>query len=163
MRKLSNKGFTIIELLVVIAIIGLLSTLAVVALKSALAKSRDAKRLADVKQIQAALELYFADQAPNAYPTGAGIVLGKPAANALCKVAAGFQPGPCAAGVTTYMGLVPRAPERGDGGLNCSTARDEYLYNPIGSGAAYTINFCLGSDTGNLKAGSRTADPNGIR
>ena len=53
-----NKGFTLIELLVVIAIIGLLSTLAVVALNSARAKSRDAKRVADVKQIQTALEIY---------------------------------------------------------------------------------------------------------
>ena len=56
MRK--QRGFTLIELLVVIAIIGLLSTLAVVALNNARMKSRDAKRVSDVKQIQTALELY---------------------------------------------------------------------------------------------------------
>ena len=48
----NKKGFTLIELLVVIAIIGLLSTLAVIALGSARQKSRDAKRLSDLKQVQ---------------------------------------------------------------------------------------------------------------
>lgn len=63
---MNKKGFTLIELLVVIAIIGLLSTLAVVALGSARTKARDSKRLADLKQLQTALELYYTDQ--NAYP-----------------------------------------------------------------------------------------------
>ena len=53
-----KKGFTLIELLVVISIIGLLSTLAVVALSSARNKSRDTRRLADIKQLTTALELY---------------------------------------------------------------------------------------------------------
>ena len=66
----NRKGFTLIELLVVIAIIGLLSTLAVVALSSARSKSRDAKRIADVKQVQTALELFYNDA--QSYPQGTG-------------------------------------------------------------------------------------------
>jgi len=66
MKIKKNKGFTLIELLVVIAIIGLLSTLAVVALNSARSKSRDAKRVADIKQVQTALELYYNDN--DGYP-----------------------------------------------------------------------------------------------
>ena len=62
----NKKGFTLIELLVVIAIIGLLSTLAVVALTSARTKARDSKRVADMKQLQTAMELYYSDNA--AYP-----------------------------------------------------------------------------------------------
>lgn len=62
-----NKGFTLIELLVVIAIIGLLSSVVLASLNSARKKARDARRVADVKQIQLALEMSF-DAARN-YPT----------------------------------------------------------------------------------------------
>jgi prepilin-type N-terminal cleavage/methylation domain-containing protein len=55
----SKKGFTLIELMIVIAIIGILTAVVLAALSSARAKSRDAKRLSDVKQIQLALENYF--------------------------------------------------------------------------------------------------------
>lgn len=54
-----RKGFTLIELLVVIAIIGLLSTIVLVSLNRARAKSRDAKRKTDLKQIEIALEMYW--------------------------------------------------------------------------------------------------------
>ena len=62
-----KKGFTLIELLVVIAIIGILSTIVVVALGAAKAKSRDARRLSDVRNIALALEQYYSDN--TAYPT----------------------------------------------------------------------------------------------
>lgn len=53
-----RSGFTLIELLVVIAIIGLLSSVVLAALSSARKKARDAKRMADIKSIQLALEFY---------------------------------------------------------------------------------------------------------
>ncbi|MFH1522592.1 MAG: type II secretion system protein [Patescibacteria group bacterium] len=61
-----KNGFTLIELLVVISIIGLLSSMAVYAINSARLKARDIKRLADLKQIQKALELYYDNH--NQYP-----------------------------------------------------------------------------------------------
>jgi prepilin-type N-terminal cleavage/methylation domain-containing protein len=59
MFKRSSRGFTLIELLVVIAIIGILSSVVLASLNDARQKSRDAKRVADIKQLQLALELYF--------------------------------------------------------------------------------------------------------
>lgn len=58
MRK--QKGFTLIELLIVIAIIGILASVILVNLNSARLKARDARRLAEIKSIQSALEVYFA-------------------------------------------------------------------------------------------------------
>src|SRR3989338_492246 len=53
------RGFTLIELLVGIAIIGLLMNIIMVSLGSAKAKSRDARRQADIKNIQLALAVYY--------------------------------------------------------------------------------------------------------
>ena len=55
-RKL--RGFTLIELLVVIAIIAILASIILASLNSARIKSRDTRRVADVKELQNALELY---------------------------------------------------------------------------------------------------------
>lgn len=71
-RKTKTRGFTLIELLVVIAIIGILSSVVLASLNSARKKSRDARRIADVKQLQLALELYFDSASPNAYPATLG-------------------------------------------------------------------------------------------
>lgn len=62
-----KRGFTLIELLVVIAIIGLLATIITASLSTAKAKSRDARRIADIKTLQTALDLYYNDN--YAYPT----------------------------------------------------------------------------------------------
>lgn len=65
--KLKNKGmnddtgFTLIELLVVVAIIGILSSVIVSSLSTIKLKTRDAKRISDLKQIKIALESYFLD------------------------------------------------------------------------------------------------------
>ena len=69
-----TAGFTLIELLVVIAIIGILSSVVLASLSSARAKSRDARRMSDLRQVQTALELYYSDF--GRYPTdGAGTLL----------------------------------------------------------------------------------------
>ncbi len=62
----SARGFTLIELLVVIAIIGILSSVVLASLNSARKKGRDARRIADIKQLQLALELSY--DANNTYP-----------------------------------------------------------------------------------------------
>lgn len=69
MKQSSTRGFTLIELLVVIAIIGILSSVVLASLNSARMKSRDARRIADMKQLQTALELYY--DANSSYPATA--------------------------------------------------------------------------------------------
>lgn len=133
--KNNKKGFTLIELLVVIAIIGLLSTLAVVALNNARQKSRDAKRVADVKQLQTALELYFNDK--GSYPAGTAAVLGASAAG--CMDDNGFGTPPCATD-PIYMAQVPSDPQ----------APHFYEYNAAASETNYSIEFFLEGDTGGL-------------
>ena len=63
----SARGFTLIELLVVIAIIGILSSIVLASLNTARLKSRDARRVADLRQVQLAMQLYY--DANSQYPT----------------------------------------------------------------------------------------------
>lgn len=158
--KMKKKGFTLIELLVVIAIIGLLSTLAVVALNSARSKARDAKRIADIKQVQTALELYYNDN--NEYPIDDGVDGTTLGAEVTCLGSDGFATS-CTG--TLYMGLVPDNPE--PNGV-------DYLYQSIisssgnhcttvGDGCSiYYIGFELEGRTGNLPLGPKCARPSGI-
>ena len=53
------RGFTIIEMIVVIAIIGVLSSIVAVNVTNTIRKGRDARRIADVKQLQTALISYY--------------------------------------------------------------------------------------------------------
>ncbi len=61
-----SSGFTLIELLVVIAIIGILSSVVLASLNTARTKGNDAARMADVKSLKTAMELYYSDN--NTYP-----------------------------------------------------------------------------------------------
>ena len=62
-----GTGFTLVELLTVIAIIGILSSIVMASLLTARQKGRDARRIADIKQIQLALEQYYNEYLK--YPT----------------------------------------------------------------------------------------------
>ncbi len=151
--KRSQSGFTLIELLVVIAIIGLLSTLAVVALNSARQRSRDAKRVSDIRQVQTALELGFSET--NNYPVGSAVALGGASTKVLCNVAnaATFQATSAGCG-TIYMGLVPTNPTPNGA---------DYVYTSASASGAYSITFTLEGATGQLAAGTNCANQNGIQ
>ncbi len=65
-----TRGFTLIELLVVIAIIGILASVILASLNTARVKARDAYRKDELKQIEAALELYYNNN--GSYPATPG-------------------------------------------------------------------------------------------
>jgi type II secretion system protein G len=66
MKTLKSKGFTLIELLVVVAIIGILATVVLSSLGAARTRARDARRIAEMKNFETALEMYYLDN--NGYP-----------------------------------------------------------------------------------------------
>ncbi|MBI2414472.1 prepilin-type N-terminal cleavage/methylation domain-containing protein [candidate division WWE3 bacterium] len=70
-KQLNQVGFTLIELLVVVMVISALSGIVISLINSGgfRDKAKDGQRIADLKQLQTALELYFADN--RAYPVSA--------------------------------------------------------------------------------------------
>ncbi len=63
---INKKGFTLIEVLIVVAIIGILASVVLIGLGPLQRQGRDARRISDMKQVQAGLELYFTKN--GAYP-----------------------------------------------------------------------------------------------
>ena len=58
-KNLYKKAFTLVELMIVIAIIAVLTAIVTSNFAQSKAKSRDAKRISDLSQIQLALEMAF--------------------------------------------------------------------------------------------------------
>ncbi|MEI7451648.1 MAG: type II secretion system protein [Candidatus Falkowbacteria bacterium] len=142
-----KKAFTLIELLVVIAIIGILATIAVIALQNARAKARDARRVADVKQIQTALELFFNDA--QRYPTSTEFSSGQSLVY--------FN----GVNTTTYMAVIPTPPSPADGNCN-NDSNSAYSYSTTPNGSSYSISYCVGGPVGALASGAHCATPAGI-
>ncbi len=127
----------------------LLTSVGIEALGSARLKARDAKRVADIRQLNTALELYFDDF--NGYP--AADSKGQPA---------GITP--------NYIGVIPTSPQPADGA--CSDYYNSYWYAPVGNKHivngvtlydSYTYNFCLGEQAGSYHPGIAQLTPSGIK
>lgn len=127
-----DSGFTIIELLVVILVIGVLSgvLLGVVNSSGVRAKARDSQRKADLKKVQTALELYFADN--RAYPTSGSA-----------------SPGPYSweritgridnALVPDYIDPIPEDPSPSGSDSNPCSNPNNYRYNYYSDGDRYFL------------------------
>ncbi len=137
----NNKAFTLIELLVVIAIIGILGTLAIIALQQARSRARDSKRVADMKQVQTSLDLFYNQH--NRYPT-----------------ADEWNSGVIGTTGEIFMTEIPKAPAVADG--NCSEEENSYVYIPSDDNSSYQISFCIGKEVSNLVAGNLCLTPGGV-
>ena len=67
MKKNFRSGFTLLELMIVIVILGVLAALMTGNFVTSLKKGRDARRKADLQQIQRAFEMFYEDK--KVYPT----------------------------------------------------------------------------------------------
>lgn len=131
----SGRTIAIIVAVVIIGIIviGLLSSVVLLALGSARTKSRDAKRVSDIRQIASGLELYYVDN--------------------------GRYPANLSALSPDYLGEVPKAPTPQDG--ECSELDNSYTYSYLSTNN-YVVSFCLGYETGGISAGKHTLTPQGV-
>jgi len=116
----TNKGFTLIELLVVIAIIGLLSSVVLASLNSARQKARDARRVADLKQIQTAMELYY--DTCKQYPATLATT-----ANNCTGATATFG---------TYLSTIPKDPGTGS----------DYMYGTAAVNSVANMTYCAAAN-----------------
>jgi len=105
-------------------------------------KDRDARRIADVRQIMSAVELYYNDAGK--YPATEDVKPGKPLSYK---------------GVT-FMAIVPNNPmPNNDGSCPADT---NYSYKSLDNDNSYTLDYCLGEAVGDLTAGKHQATPNGL-
>ena len=149
---LAKKGFTLIELLIVIAIIGLIASLSVAAVNNAKQKSRDARRLSDIKQVQSGLDMYLSDKGfyPNDPIGTPKPMLGRVGAKTLSN---GNGWSDTISGAM-YIGIVPADP----------LPTQNYNYTVSGSGNSwYTITFTLEGTSSGYPAGLRTATPKSVQ
>ncbi len=98
------------------------------------AKAADAKRLADIRQLASAQELYFNDF--NSYPDNQNKL------------------------VPNYIGALPTSPTPAEG--SCTEQDNAYTYKFINKDK-YELSFCLGATTGGYAAGKHTLSQAGIQ
>lgn len=150
----AGAGFTLIELLIVIAILGILSISILLTLNpfTQIQKGNDAKRKADLSQIQKALEVYYQDY--GAYPDRWGYVLypitSAPGVTPVVKTqkdwGSSWQP---------YMNVIPKDPVSAKKYIYyTSNGQSYYLYASLDRGSkdpqACSGGQCSGAGLANM-------------
>lgn len=148
------------ELLIIGAIISVIGLISGYAVLSARSHTRDVTRLANVREMQMALEMYF--QMHSSYPIAAdATALGQ--ALTACLSSEGFSGSCPTSGPTPYLDVVATPPTAGiHGKVSCSGVSDVYCYK--GSQEAFRIEFELegGNATIGVAKGANCLSQNGF-
>jgi len=148
------KGFTLIELLIVVAIISILVSIGAVSFSRIQRQGRDAERKTDLREIESALELYYADKGE--YPDGTF-------GGATVRIATSVNTYPWIPDLEPYMANgIPIDP------TNCSNCADDagghfYLYEVYGNNRDHyhvMINLENNSDSDRRDVSDGVSKPN---
>jgi len=133
-----SRGFTLIEIILVLALIGIIATTVISLIDPAaqFKKTRDTQRKTDLRQIQAGLELYRADQ--GAYPlTAVWPTCGSP----------------LSVGSAMYMQKIPCDPKNGN--------PSQFIYTYVSDGITYTLISCIENTRDLQKDTTNAPNPSG--
>ncbi len=176
MKKQDQKGITLIQTLVLIGVIGIVVLASMILLSGERVKSRDNIRVANIKQVQAAIELFYSQN--GSYPAIA-------AAPAKENSGHNWLPNMDDHGIQndfkSFLLENLTAPLPADS-ANCraqrpcnndqsSTLNDFcYIAYPEGCSASgdtkcnnFLLDFCIGKQVGNFQPGRHSLDKDGIR
>jgi len=158
MITMNRKGFTLIEILIVVAIIAILASIVLVGLGPTQQSGRDARRLADLHEIQTGFELYYSKCGfyPGSLSSGA-------CSNALPSTLAY----PASAGSSIYGGVAKSITASSTIGVatmpNDPTSGDTYRYSVNAASGANATSYILGTtleNSNNSVFSDYTAPPN---
>lgn len=140
-----QKAFTLIELIVIVAIVGILSTLALVSLTKSRSDARDSRRVADMKQVFNALDLFMYQN--SRYPTEEEFY--SPSGK-LISPSSG----------AVLIRKMPEAPTPADG--DCTPEDNSYTYEVNEEGSDYKIFFCTGKQASDFEYETLCMTPMGL-
>ena len=126
-----RRAFTLVEILVVVTIIGLLTVAAVVSYSQFTKRARDSRRITDIEQLKAALEMYRSTN--DIYPVATG------------ALGTGYSTLSALTAPTVYIQSIPKDPKDAT-----------YLYYYTSAGTDYTLSaqLELTSSCGSAPGGS---------
>ncbi len=135
-----KKGVTLVEVLVAVSVIVVLSSIAFLSISSSRKKGNDIKGIADITQIQIALENYrrVEGRYPNQLIAGESLV-----------------------GLDSELVFMSQVPSNFNY-TNITCGDSNYNYAPHDDGGSYSMYFCLTEKVENYAAGLKRVTPDGI-
>lgn len=141
MKRINLNGFTLIELIIIIFILGLIIPLVFFSLSNSRSQGNDAKRIADIAQLQIALQSYY--DAEDNYPPE-------------------LIPGEPLIGSSTKIIFLNKIPENYPYSKDDCLLYKKYNYEYNKEKKTYQISFCLESNIDEYSPGPKCANSAGI-